>query len=278
MSELTVRAIKFRFEDDVPFIFNKHHVECSKYVNALTVFAPYFEGYVISATRKMLPRIKDDRLRHEADLFCRQEGVHSKYHYDHLQLLLRQYPRLEKHRKKVAEAFQTLRREQSDEYALAYAATTEILIGPTVKFLIEQRDALFGDGDRRIASFALWHFVEEFEHRNSALDIYNEVVGGRFYRLRKTPHILRQFISTINLAYDGIDEIIREERLDRDCRGLEPSVKIPPSATASLIARMILTLSPFYNPERLRQPDWASEWFNAYDAGIDMAIYFPSER
>ncbi len=43
--------------------------------------------------------------------------------------------------------------------------------------MLDNEETLFRPGDDRVASLFLWHFVEEVEHRSSALMIYDAVVG-----------------------------------------------------------------------------------------------------
>ena len=40
----------------------------------------------------------------------------------------------------------------------------------------------------------LWHFVEEVEHRSSALVIYDAAVGDSWYRIRALPGIVRHLM------------------------------------------------------------------------------------
>ena len=50
--------------------------------------------------------------------------------------------------------------------------------------MLDNEETLFRPGDDRVASLFLWHFVEEVEHRSSALVIYDAVVGKPWYRIR----------------------------------------------------------------------------------------------
>ena len=43
--------------------------------------------------------------------------------------------------------------------------------------MLDNEETLFRPGDDRVASLFMWHFVEEVEHRSSALVIYDAVVG-----------------------------------------------------------------------------------------------------
>ena len=51
-----------------------------------------------------------------------------------------------------------------------------------------------------MASLFLWHFVEEVEHRSSALIIYDAIVDDPWYRMRMVPSIFGH----VGGAADGV--------------------------------------------------------------------------
>ena len=73
------------------------------------------------------------------------------------------------------------------EFRLAYVADLEATFTPSFKMLLDNEETLFRPGDDRVASLFMWHFVEEVEHRSSALVIYDAVVGEPWYRIRALP-------------------------------------------------------------------------------------------
>src|SRR6185295_16583746 len=62
----------------------------------------------------------------------------------------------------------------------------------------------------RVASLFLWHFVEEVEHRSSAMVIYRSVVGDERYRLRKVPAIFSHVLGVYKGAVRSFDEVVPE--------------------------------------------------------------------
>ena len=174
---LTVRQIDFRFSDSIPFQSNPHNPHWSNFVNFITLIAPGFERYFIKAIRQVMPHIKDPAVRADAELFCQQEAQHSRQHLAHMKVLSAHYPGLDEVRREVTASYERLFERESMDFHLSYAASVELCFGPLASFLVTHRDALFKGGDPTIASFMLWHLVEEFEHRNSAIDVYNDVVG-----------------------------------------------------------------------------------------------------
>jgi predicted metal-dependent hydrolase len=141
----------------------------------------------VKAIRQAMPRIRDPRVREDAELFCQQEAQHARQHLAHMKVLSAHHPGLEDVRRQVTASCDRLFERERLAFHLAYAATVELCFGPLAVFLVDHRDALFKGGDRTVASFLLWHFVEEFEHRNSAnsaIGVYDDVVGSHVYRLR----------------------------------------------------------------------------------------------
>lgn len=261
---LKVRKLRFEFPDDIPFWFNPKSRDASLMVNGLSFLAPAFERYFIRAIREAMPRIRDDAARAEANRFCIQEGQHAKFHLEHQQLLLRKHPALEAVRDEVARSYDDLQHAESTEFALAYATTIELAFKPLATYFIANRHALFAGGDARITAFVLWHFVEEFEHRHAMFDVYQEVVGDYWYRLRVAR---RTRAHVIRLA----------TRVQEACVACEappphdPAVpRIPRTRTLVLVLGLLETLSPLHDPRRGRIPDWIADWQAADDAGEDM--------
>ena len=263
---IKVRKLRFDFPDDIPFWFNPKSREASLLVTSMSLIAPAFERYFIKAIREAMPRIRDAAARDEANRFCIQEGQHAKFHIDHQELLLRKHPALEAVRDEVNRSYDDLLRSESTEFALAYATTIELGFKPLARYLVENRHALFADGDRRITSFILWHFVEEFEHRHAMFDVYQEVVGDYWYRLKVAR---RTFAHVTGLGAVVQPACIACEEPPADDPALP---RIPRRRRLALGLGLLETLSPFHDPRRGTVPQWIAEWFAADDAGADMTV------
>lgn len=261
---IKVRRIPFEFPDDIPFWFNPCNREASLIANGLSMMAPAFERYFIRAIRDAMPRIRSTAVREEADLFCRQEGQHSKTHIDHQEMLLRRHPALEAVRDRVNRSYADLYENESTEFALAYATIIELGFKPMAKFLVGNRHILFADGDPRITALVLWHFVEEFEHRSSMFNVYQDVVGDYFYRLRMAGRTRRHVAM---LGADVRREMEACEPLPED----DPNApKIPRIERWKLSLGLLETFSPLHNPDAGQIPRWIQDWMAAHEAGQDM--------
>jgi len=265
---IKVRKIDFEFPDDIPFYFNPENARMSMTANVLSFLAPAFERYFIKAIKRALPDIKNRAVREEADLFCKQEGLHAKAHIDHQNMLLRKYPALKALRDRVNQSYDELDRTESNAFALAYATTIELSFKPLAKFFIENRQLFFARGDKRIASFILWHFVEEFEHRSAMYNVYRDVVDDYWFRVKASKRT-RAHVAT--LAADVRETCLACEPLPSDeSNELQP----PLISRAKLALGIFETHSPLHNPESGRVPQWITDWFAAEEAGQDMRTYF----
>ena len=276
MNELKVRKIDFQFPDDIAFQWNPGNPYWGNFVNYATLIAPAFERYFIVATRQAMPRIKSQRVKLDADLFCRQEAQHSKHHLAHLKMLTQKYPGLEQVHKDVSQSYEDLFANNSLEFHLAYAAVIESFFGPLARFVIEQRDTLFKQTDSRVASFILWHLVEEFEHRNAAIDIYNDVVGSYRFRLKSSVKVIRHIFSIDRIVRQGFKDCV--EQLPGEVGPSEALIfmhETPVSSQFKLYYDLGCTLLPYHDPNNIQQPDWVTQWFADEQAGVDMRCYYP---
>ena len=261
---ITVRKIGFEFPDDVPFWFHPFSREANLIANNLSMMAPAFERYFIRAIRDAMPRIRSAAVREEADLFCKQEGQHSRSHIAHQEMLLRRHPALEAVRDRVVRSYADLYENESTEFALAYATTIELGFKPLAKFLVGNRRVLFADGDPRVTALVLWHFVEEFEHRSAMYNVYQEVVGDYFYRMRtvgQTRRHVAALSADVRSAMEACEPLPNES---------DEAPKIPRIERWKLALGLLETLSPLHDPNAGDVPRWIDDWMAAYEAGHDM--------
>lgn len=281
MSHLKVRQISFQFNEKTPYYWNQFNPYWGNFVNYATLAIPGFERLIIRSVRAAMPKISDPALKQEAELFCQQEAQHTKQHFAHLQALIKQYPGLEDARIEVMGYYDMMFEQESLEFNLAYCATVELWFCPIATFMIENRHQLFRDCDNQVAALILWHFVEEFEHRTSAIDIYNHVVGSYMKRLRMAPKILMHMNRAVNVATHSIQRCVPP--LDWQGKAIQagefPSRKIfkdlPTANVIKYYYDSIAAQLPFHNPKRVPQPDWVTQWFEDEAAGMDMTVYRP---
>lgn len=303
MTALQVRRPKFDFTGEVPFIWNAENPAFSFNMNATSMIAIGFEQMIVAAVQEAKPLIKDPDVAQEATAFLRQEAQHSSSHRKHVSALIKRYPGLESTFNQVLASFDDLTATTSLQFRLAYVADVEATFTPSFKMFLDNADTLFRPGDDRVASLFLWHFVEEVEHRSSALIIYDEVVGKPWYRIRALPGVIKHMWKIMGIVAHGTNEHVPVEERRVDARSLMPTFTLqqkaqrvlalgtpgpfvttdPPMKTVpwreKLIAgrRVLLSQTPFHNPAHEPLPAFADEWFARWDRGEDVTRWYTAD-
>ncbi|MFE9323745.1 metal-dependent hydrolase [Nocardia sp. NPDC052278] len=303
MTDLQVRKMRFAFADyDVPFLWNEENPAFSSMANAVSFLAIGFEKMIVNMIREAMPRITDPAVAEEADAFVRQEGQHSTAHRQHANGLIRRYPGLQETLNEVIAEFDRLTVHTSLEYRLAYTADLEATFTPVFKLMLDNDSTLFRPGDDRVASLFIWHFVEEVEHRSSALIIFDSIVGSDAYRMRMAPSIFRHVMKVIKVACAGFNKHVPQEdrRIDalamfamhRGKQKVRKLLRLPvedngPMSRAfddlrlgeQLIAMVGIIRSqlPKHNPDHEKLPALADVWFKRYDAGYDVSHWYTAD-
>ena len=141
--------------------------------NAVSFLAIAFEKMIGTMIAEAMPLITDPEVAEEADGVRAPGGQHSMAHRQHAKGLIKSYPGLKETLDAVIAAFDDLTANKPLKYRLAYTADLEATFTPVFKLMLDNDATLFAPGDDRVASLFLWHFVEEVEHRSSALIIYD---------------------------------------------------------------------------------------------------------
>ncbi len=304
MTELKMRKMRFAFEEhDVPFVWNPENPSFSAMANAVSFLAIGFEKMIVNMIREIMPRIEDPKIKEEATAFVRQEGQHSAAHRQHAAALVRRYPSLQETLDEVIGAFDKLAATTSADYRLAYTADLEATFTPVFKLMLDNESDLFRPGDDRVASLFIWHFVEEVEHRSSALIIFDSVIGSDVYRMRMAPSIFRHVLDVIRIACRGFNKHIpleergvdamcmfanyrRRQRLAKLIPGMHYEdhgpmprafTALPKREQAIALAGIIRSQMPGHDPAHEKLPALADVWFRRYDEGYDVTHWYTAE-
>jgi len=289
MTELEVRRPKFDFTDAVPWNWNPANPAFSLSMNATSMIAICFEQLLVAAVQEAKPLITDEAVSEEAAAFLRQEAQHSSSHRKHVNALIKHYPGLQQTFDQVTAMYDELTATAPLEFRLAYIADTEATFTPAFKLMLDNEATLFQPGDDRVASLFLWHFVEEVEHRSSALMIYDAVVGKPWYRVRALPAIFKHLLKITAVFAEGINKHVPEADRKVDARILLPGFRsrrrqagpitppfagIPRWQKFTTVARVLLSQTPFHDPGPQPLPEFADEWFARWDRGADVTRWY----
>lgn len=304
MTDLQIRKIDFRFDETIPFQWLPSHPKFGLMANAISIMAIGFEKFIVASMRQAIPLIKSPAVADEAEAFLRQEAQHAKNHRRHVAALVRQYPSLQQTVDATMASFDRLLAEPL-EFQLAYTADLEATFTPIFKVMLDHQDVLFRPGDERVASLFLWHFVEEVEHRSSALIIFDDIVGSRWYRTRATRKVFRHVMRVYREILAGFDEHVPEADRRADYRHVSPEGTrreevvarlpipaswrrrlgiFPPSVFApasnlemlTLAYRLIRSQVPHHRPQKEPLPAFADTWFESYARGHDVTRFYSS--
>ncbi len=206
MTELVVRKIAWEFDRSVPFLWQPTNPNFGIFCNAFTFIAVPFEKYIISSLRQAQDRLSEDpEVAAEAEAFLRQEAQHAAAHRKHMLALIERYPALEQCYQDTVKSYDDLITNRPVEFHAAYIANLEATFTPLFKVILDNRDALFGGSDQRVASLMMWHFVEEIEHRSSGLILYRHLSPDPWYRVkhfRRTFRHVSEVAANIAAAFD----------------------------------------------------------------------------
>src|SRR5262245_16626835 len=205
MTSLRVRRPAFRIDASVPFQWQPANPGFGLFGNTFTFLAIAFERYIVAATRQAMPRITDPAVAEEAEAFLRQEAQHARVHRLHANAMIAQFPGLAETFAATNAAYDRLLDREDVEFHLAYIANLEATFTPLFKMVFDNRGPLFEGGDERVGTLLLWHFVEEIEHRSSALIIHHHVTPDPWYRIRKAPKVFGHCAGIYSTALDGFE-------------------------------------------------------------------------
>lgn len=267
MSNLEVRKIPFDFED-VPFMWNPEQPRFSVFMNQLSFQTIGFERYICRAMREAEGQISDPAIAEETRLFREQEGVHAAAHTKHVKGLIAQYPELQSSLDKINKIYDDLYEQHPLEYHLAYVGGLEAIFTPFFKMILDNRSSLFAGGDERVASLLMWHFCEEVEHRNSAIMIYNHIVGKYVYRMKTAKSCIALSGSMFELLLEDFKKYVP----DIPAEGLtgSPFDSVPRMDKVRSSLSILNAQLPWHKPSNQTPPDYYAEWLAHWNAGDDV--------
>jgi predicted metal-dependent hydrolase len=307
MRDLQVRKLRFGFADyDVPFLWNESDPAFSCATNALSLLFLAIEKMIAATVTEAMPLITDPGVAEEAEAFIRQEAQHSMAHRQHAKGLIKRNPALKETLDAVIATYDDLTTSASLKYRLAYIADLEATFTPTFKMLLDNADTLFAPGDDAVASMFLWHFVEEIEHRSSALIIYDSVVANPWYRMRVAPSVFNHAAAALVAITEGFNKHVPLEERKVDARSMfgsqqwkrslaqrfpflrrypllnlvdhgpfgKPYPHVPQREQLAAAYGVLRSQIPGHNPANQKLPVLAAEWLARYDAGDDVTRWY----
>lgn len=260
--DLVVRRIPFPFPDDIDPHWKPGEPEWSHMVNGASLTMPYLEPFLIDSVREALDTIDDPALRESAKGFNAQEGQHYRQHRRYNELMkAKGYPELARIEEEMQESYDRMRERRSLKFRMAYTAGFESMTLGVTAWLVERRRRLFGGADPRVASFVLWHFVEEAEHKRVAFDVYQAACPGYWMRA------LGVLYGSIHLMWytrRGYVAMLKRDGLWWNLRSRLRLWRRVSEFGSYAFPYMLRSLSPGHDPSDEPDTPWVRAWIDGY--------------
>jgi predicted metal-dependent hydrolase len=290
VTDLQVRRVRFDFASaDVPFNWQPARPAFAMQCNVISFFAPGFEKFIVDATREAIPLMRNTADVEEAEAYLRQEAQHSAAHQSHVRALTRRWPGLQETMDEVIASYDHLTATKTLAWRLAYPAIVEATFTPYFKVFLDHEDKLFRPGDERVASLFIWHFVEEIEHRSSALIVYNAVHDSYLYRAKTIAGVVKHMDEIVAIISSGFQKHVPKEdggelgrlipngltwkaireanRASRELGVTDQSTYagVPKGEILSMLIGLVRSQGPTHNPKYEKLPQLADTWLRRYD-------------
>jgi predicted metal-dependent hydrolase len=170
------------------------------------------------------------------------------------------YPQLADVEKAMERSYDKLR-TRSLGYRLAYASGFETMTMGVTKWMVGERERLFYGADTRIASFILWHMVEEVEHKRVAFDVYQAVDGSY---LRRVVGVL---VGSAHVFWWSPAACVTMLKVDGRWRDLRSRRRLWRRTAEFLVAiapTVLRSASPRHDPRHEPDPLWVRQWIDGY--------------
>jgi predicted metal-dependent hydrolase len=174
------RNIRFATDSEVPRHWHGGKIAVTNFLNNLSVFFPAGERFFVASVNHYRDRIPEND---DIAAFCAQEGFHSREHVRYNRMLEAQgYPAVALE-KRIERVLRGVTRITTPRFRLAATVALEHLTATLAHGLLTE-PALLEGAHPTMASLWTWHAVEETEHKAVAFDVYQQVGGTWFERVR----------------------------------------------------------------------------------------------
>jgi len=246
MADITVRKVRFAFEEPIDFDVPDEQLAGMLPLLALSMTMPYLEPYLIRTMKVALAEVRDPQLAEDARRFSQQEGHHYRNHARFNEQIRRSFDAGPAEALQGIEAdldadYRRYTREKSLRFNLAYAEGFEAMT--CAGALASAEDGALEAGMLPGGEIWAWHMAEEIEHRTVAFDVYRHLVGSYTYRVLAGGRSQWHYVSYIR----------RFARCMAGALGRKLAVPRSPMHRAAL-RRYVHTWSPRYDPARIALP------------------------
>lgn len=289
------RKVKFEWRD-TPVDWVPQQPFVSYFINEINMILPAGEFWFCRLYNKVLPQIRDEKLKADVQAFIRQEAMHAQAHHSaNTEYLAARNIDIQRNLAVMDFLFGKLLADeplglkvpqpllhQWDLLRLGIIATVEHMTCVLGKY------ALYNTGWERLGADAAmldlikWHGAEEIEHRTVAFDLYRHLGGGYIARYYLSVAVIA---AVLGLWVDGAAHIMQQ---DPRFKSIRPAVYKPwiwrewrRTAQADntllpspfwLVSQQLGYLMPWYDPVHEAKTEDAVAYLNQSPAAKRAAL------
>lgn len=260
--DIRVRQIPFEFSGDADPVWHPEQHEWSHMLNGASMTMPYLEPFLNKTMREALAHIDDESLKEDVNGFVRQEAQHYQNHRRYNETIKANgYSELAEVEDTFTADYEKLQK-RSLAVRLAYSAGFETMTMGVTEWLVNDRDKLFQGADPVMASFILWHMVEETEHKSVAYDVYQKVCGRYWLRVFGMLH------GSFHVGFMARRAYIAMLKKDGLWGSFKSRLKVWQVVGRFFLKAgpaMLRGMMPGYHPDKVTDPRWVDEWRGVYE-------------
>ncbi|MGB0920240.1 MAG: metal-dependent hydrolase [Alphaproteobacteria bacterium] len=260
------RDIPFPFPDDIDPQWIPGNPELAAMINGASLTMPYLEPFLIRTMLEAARDIDDPKVRDDVRAFNAQEGHHYKTHRRFNELLKgKRYPQLGAVEEAMEASYKKLSKK-SMRTRLAYTAGFEAMTLGVTKWLIEERTKLFPKADSRVVSFALWHMVEETEHKCVAHDAFAALYPGTLRNyFARAYGVFHGSLDVMFFSRRGYIVMLKHEGQWQTLKGRLRLYRELLGFIRHVGPYLLRAALPGHSPRAEKDPDWVLNWMAGYD-------------
>ncbi len=264
--DIPVRKSPFGFDHVIDPVWHPEQHEWSHMLNGASLTMPYLEPFLNRTLREAADHIDDEDLLADIKGFIGQEAQHFQTHRRYNEGLKAAGHAELAEVERGYEADYVRLAKRSLALRLAYCAGFETMTMGMTEWLVHDRIRLFRGGDPTVASFSLWHMVEETEHKSVAFDVFQAVSGSYLLRVAGLLH------GSFHVAFMARRAYIAMLKKDGLWYRPQSRLRVWGRVTLFLVrasGAMLRSLRPSYHPDQVADPAWIGEWREAWEARDD---------
>ena len=259
MADITVRNIRFSFEDSLPLEQPADELAMMVPRLAVSLTMPYLEPYLIRNMKVALKQITDPELSEDVRRFSQQEGHHFRNHAllnDRIRARLDAdtADRLRGIEAALEADYQRFSRTKSLRFNVTYGEGFEAMTCAGAMAAAEH--GAFDEGSMKPGEeIWAWHMAEEIEHRTVAFNVFQHLVGSYPYRI---------VVGTWS-QWHYVRYIVRFARCLTNGLGRKPEGQ-DSAMNKTALRRYLHTWSPWYDPAKVDVPPGVDALLARYTA------------